>query len=149
VSGFIRRTIEPHSRRENESGCAAMHTDGGFGTRLRTSRTARLTYDPRGVERSQRTDPGREVTPDVHAADIRSVIEAVGGWAADLASRPAPDPAMFGMPTEDDGRRDDLMLGSNVVTVTRYRPDRNGRTHRSGVAGKGRDRAHLVYDVRR
>ena len=30
---------------------------------------------------------------------------------------------MFGMPTEDDGRRDDLMLGSNIVTVTHYRPD--------------------------
>ena len=30
---------------------------------------------------------------------------------------------MFGMPTEDDGARDDLMLGSNIVTVTHYRPD--------------------------
>src|SRR5205823_2423275 len=33
------------------------------------------------------------------------------------------DPTMFGMPTEDDGRRDDLMLGSNIMTVPQYRPD--------------------------
>ena len=42
---------------------------------------------------------------------------------ADFAAQPGPDPAMFGMPTEDDGARDDLMLGSNIVTVTHYRPD--------------------------
>ena len=30
---------------------------------------------------------------------------------------------MFGMPSEDDGSRDDLMLGSNILTVTGYRPD--------------------------
>ncbi len=160
-----------------------------------------VTYDPRGVERSERTDPQREVTPAVHAADVRAVIEALGGWPVDLfassggavnalalvathpelvrtlvahepplvsvlpdaadalavcravhetyqqrgggygmahfialvslrgpvpadfASQPAPDPAAFGMATEDDGRRDDLMLGSNVVTVTHYQPD--------------------------
>lgn len=27
------------------------------------------------------------------------------------------------MPTQDDGARDDLMLGSNIVTVTHHRPD--------------------------
>jgi hypothetical protein len=30
---------------------------------------------------------------------------------------------MFGMPAEDDGGRNDLMLGSNILTVTQYRPD--------------------------
>ena len=164
-----------------------------------TDRTI-VTYDPRGVERSERTDPAIEVTPEVHATDVQAVIEAVGGpvdlfassggavnalalvathpelvrilvaheppaasvlpdatdalaacravhdtyhrqgWGhgmahfialvslrgpvpADFASQPAPDPAMFGMPTEDDGARDDLMLGSNIVTVTHYCPD--------------------------
>jgi pimeloyl-ACP methyl ester carboxylesterase len=174
----------------------------GFGT-LATHFTDRtiVTYDPRGVERSERTDPDLEVTPEVHAADVRAVIEAVGGgpvdlfassggavnalalvaahpdvvrtlvaheppsasvlpdatdalaacravhetyhrdgWGqgmaqfialislrgpvpADFASQPAPDPATFGMPTEDDGTRDDLMLGSNIITVTHHRPD--------------------------
>ncbi|MET0324175.1 MAG: alpha/beta hydrolase, partial [Ilumatobacteraceae bacterium] len=41
----------------------------------------------------------------------------------DFATRPAPDAATFGLPTEDDGTRDDLMLGSNLLTSTRYRPD--------------------------
>src|SRR4051812_15762148 len=160
-----------------------------------------VTYDPRGVERSERTDPDREVTPEVHAADVRAVIDAAGGGPvdvvassggavnalalvaahpdlvrtlvaheppavsvlpdanealaacravhetyqrhgfgpgmahfialvslqgpvpADFATQPAPDPAMFGMPAEDDGGRDDLMLGSNILTVTQYRPD--------------------------
>ena len=160
-----------------------------------------VTYDPRGVERSTRTDLDLEVTPDVHARDVRAVIEAVGGgpvdvfassggavnalalvstapelvstlvahepplarllpdadealaacravgdtyqragWGAGMAhfislvslsgpvpadfpSQPAPDPAQFGMPTEDDGNRDDLMLGSNIITLTHYEPD--------------------------
>lgn len=174
----------------------------GFGT-LATHFTDRtvVTYDPRGVERSERTDRDLEVTPDVHAADVQAVIEAVGsvpvdifassggavnalalvsadpelvrtliaheppaasllpdaaealaacravhdtyrrhGWGhgmahfvalislqgpvpADFTSRAAPDPVMFGMPTDDDGARDDLMLGSNIITVTHYRPD--------------------------
>src|SRR3954462_5813991 len=38
-----------------------------------------VTYDPRGVERSERMDPNVAVTPDVHAADVAGVIEAVGG----------------------------------------------------------------------
>jgi pimeloyl-ACP methyl ester carboxylesterase len=160
-----------------------------------------VTYDPRDVERSEREDADLEVTPEVHAADVRAVIEAVRGGPvdvfassggavnalalvavhpdlvrtlvaheppsvsvlpdandalaacravhetyqqrglgagmahfialvslrgpvpADFAAQPAPDPAMFGMPTEDDGTRNDLMLGSNILTVTRFRPD--------------------------
>src|SRR4051794_13492057 len=175
---------------------------GGF-TTLATYFTDHtvVTYDPRGVERSERTDPDVEVTPEVPAADVRAVIEAVGrgpvdmlassggavnalalvaahpnvvrtlvaheppsvsllpdaddalaacravhetyeqrglgaGMAhfialvslqgpvpAEFAAQPAPDPAMFGMPSEDDGTRNDLMLGSNILTVTRFRPD--------------------------
>jgi pimeloyl-ACP methyl ester carboxylesterase len=174
----------------------------GFGTLATyfTDRTV-VTYDPRGVERSERTDRELEVTPEVHAADVAAVIQAAGGgpvdvlassggavnalalvaahpelvrtlvaheppvasllpdatealaacravhdtydrhgWGhgmahfialislqgpvpADFAAQPAPDPATFGMPTEDDGNRDDLMLGSNIITVTGYRPD--------------------------
>jgi pimeloyl-ACP methyl ester carboxylesterase len=165
-----------------------------------TDRTV-VTYDPRGVERSERTDPALPVTPEVHAADVQAVIEAIGGGPVDLfassggavnalalvasqpelvrtlvaheppsvsvlpdaaealaacravhetyqergmgagmahfialislsgpvpaefASQPPPDPATFGMPSDDNGARDDLMLGSNILTVTGYRPD--------------------------
>src|SRR5439155_21036488 len=48
-----------------------------------TDRTV-VTYDPRGVERSERTDPDAEVTPEVHAADVRAVIEAIGGGPVDV-----------------------------------------------------------------
>jgi hypothetical protein len=41
---------------------------------------------------------------------------------ADL-SGPAPDPAMFGLPTEDDGTRNDPLLGQNMISCTHYEPD--------------------------
>lgn len=33
----------------------------------------------------------------------------------DYLDRPAPDPAQFGLPAEDDGSRDDLLLGGNLA----------------------------------
>lgn len=36
---------------------------------------------------------------------------------------PPLDPAQFGLPTEDDGRRDDPLLGQNLRRCTGYRPD--------------------------
>jgi pimeloyl-ACP methyl ester carboxylesterase len=159
-----------------------------------------VTYDPRGVERSQRTDPAPESTPEQHADDVAAIIRELGtapvdlfassGGAvnalalvarhpelvrtlvahepplaslvpdrdaamaacrdigttyqrsgmgpamakfitavshkgsipADFADRPV-DPAMFGLPTEDDGSRDDALLGQNITTCTLYEPD--------------------------
>ena len=46
-----------------------------------------------------------------------------GPFTAELASQPAPDPASFGLPTDDDGSRGDAMLGSSVLTTTHYEPD--------------------------
>ncbi len=39
------------------------------------------------------------------------------------AEQPAPNPADFGLPTQDDGSRDDRMLGPHIVNVTHYEPD--------------------------
>jgi uncharacterized protein YndB with AHSA1/START domain/pimeloyl-ACP methyl ester carboxylesterase len=52
----------------------------GFGSLSRhfSDRTV-VTYDPRGVERSPKTDPASPVTPDVHADDLHRIIQAVGG----------------------------------------------------------------------
>jgi len=174
----------------------------GFGTLAGhfTDRTV-MTYDPRGSERSEKTDPASPVTPDDHADDLHRLIGALGagpvdlfassggavnalalaarhpedvrtlvahepplasilpdrenamaaarainetyersGWGAGMAhfiavvshkgqfpdgyaQQPAPDPAMFGMPTEDDGSRTDPMLGSNMITCTHFEPD--------------------------
>jgi pimeloyl-ACP methyl ester carboxylesterase len=165
-----------------------------------TDRTV-VTYDPRGVERSRRTDPAPQSTPEQHADDVAAIIRELGIGPVDLfassggavnalalvarhpdvvrtvvahepplaslvedreaamaacrdigetyqrsgmgpamakfisivshkgllpddyTSRPAPDPAMFGLPTEDDGSRDDALLGQNIVTGTLYEPD--------------------------
>jgi pimeloyl-ACP methyl ester carboxylesterase len=46
-----------------------------------------------------------------------------GPFPADFGSGPAPDPAMFGMPTEDDGSRDDPLLAQNLYTTIGYEPD--------------------------
>lgn len=38
-------------------------------------------------------------------------------------AQPAPDPAAFGMPTEDDGMRGDPLLSDRSWAVTHYQPD--------------------------
>ena len=40
----------------------------------------------------------------------------------DYLDRPAPDPAQFGLPTEDDGSRDDLLLSGNLA-MPPFEPD--------------------------
>ena len=52
---------------------------------------------------------------------IQLVMHA-GPLPADYLDRPAPDPAMFGMSTEDDGSRDDPLLRWNLA-MPPYRPD--------------------------
>jgi pimeloyl-ACP methyl ester carboxylesterase len=37
--------------------------------------------------------------------------------------RPDPDPAMFGLPTDDDGARTDALLMQNMISCTHYQPD--------------------------
>jgi hypothetical protein len=59
-------------------------------------------------------------------AHFFTVVSHRGPFTADLVSQPAPDPAAFGMPTEDDGSRTDPMLGESIVTVTHYEPDFEG-----------------------
>jgi pimeloyl-ACP methyl ester carboxylesterase len=46
-----------------------------------------------------------------------------GEFTADYFAQPAPDPAAFGMPTEDDGTRDDSLLSDRSWAVSSYRID--------------------------
>ncbi len=84
------------------------------------------------------------VLPDAEAADraragIRDVYEAKG-WGAGMAAfvamtswqgeftdayfaQPPADPAAFGMPTEDDGSREDPLLSDRSWAVSSYHPD--------------------------
>lgn len=165
-----------------------------------TDRTV-VTYDPRGSERSQLTEPTAPPTPEQHADDVHRIIQELGGgpvdlfassggavnalalvaqhpedvrtlvahepplpmllpdreaalaaadavnetyrqrgwgagmahfiaivshrgeFTADFAHQPAPDPAMFGLQTEDDGSRTDPLLGLALVGSIRYEPD--------------------------
>lgn len=160
-----------------------------------------ITYDPRGVERSVRSDGSGELTPEQHADDLHALIEALdvpavdvfassggavnaltlvsghpedvrllvaheppaagalpdagpalavcediyqtyqraglgpamakfiaitslqGPVPEDYTQRPAPDPAMFGLPAADDGSRDNPLVGQNIRGTTAYRPD--------------------------
>ena len=46
-----------------------------------------------------------------------------GEYTDDYFAQPAADPAMFGMPAEDDGTRDDPLLSNRSWAITSYRPD--------------------------
>lgn len=160
-----------------------------------------ITYDPRGLGRSARSDGRSDHDPEVQARDVHALIDALGagpvemfassggavtalalvaahpddvttlvaheppllgvlpdaeravaaeravqdtyhekGWGAGMAAfigltmwrgeftdahaaQPPPEPAEFGMPTEDDGSRDDPLLSGVSNAVTAYRPD--------------------------
>jgi pimeloyl-ACP methyl ester carboxylesterase len=55
-------------------------------------------------------------------AKFIALVMAEGELTADYANRPAPDPAAFGLPTEDDGSRDDLLIGVNMLTIPPFEP---------------------------
>jgi pimeloyl-ACP methyl ester carboxylesterase len=46
-----------------------------------------------------------------------------GQITPELAAAPPPDPAMFGLPSEDDGTRTDPLLHQNITTCTHFEPD--------------------------
>ncbi|MET0674095.1 MAG: alpha/beta hydrolase [Microbacterium pygmaeum] len=84
------------------------------------------------------------VLPDADAVqqarDAYTQVYRDKGWGAGMAAfiamtawegevtdeylaQPAPDPAAFGMPTEDDGSRDDPLLSDRSWAVVHYEPD--------------------------
>jgi hypothetical protein len=56
-------------------------------------------------------------------AKFIALVSYEGPIPADYADRPAPDPAQFGLPTEDDGSRNDPLVGQNMIPCTHYRHD--------------------------
>ncbi len=51
------------------------------------------------------------------------VVGHQGPFTAADAEAAAPDPAMFGLPAEDDGNRTDPLLFQNILTSTHFEPD--------------------------
>ena len=56
-------------------------------------------------------------------AHFIAITSQRGPLTAELVAQPGPDPQMFGMPTEDDGKRTDPLLGPSMVAMTTYLPD--------------------------
>ena len=56
-------------------------------------------------------------------AKFMQVVMHGGPFTPEVVAAPAPDPAMFGMSTDDDGTRTDLMLAHNVLHLTSFEPD--------------------------
>jgi pimeloyl-ACP methyl ester carboxylesterase len=56
-------------------------------------------------------------------AKFMALTSNKGEIPADWTDRPAPDPAMFGLPAEDDGSRDDPLIGHTILPITTYQPD--------------------------
>ncbi|MCD2189206.1 alpha/beta fold hydrolase [Actinomycetospora soli] len=55
-------------------------------------------------------------------AAFMTYVSWSGEFTPDYFAQPAPDPAAFGMPTEDDGSRDDPLLSDRSLAIVRYRP---------------------------
>jgi pimeloyl-ACP methyl ester carboxylesterase len=82
--------------------------------------------------------PDREIVlaacVDIHETYLRSgfgpamakfiaVASYQGPFPADYADQPAPDPAAFGLPAEDDGSRNDPLVGLNMPSCPAYQHD--------------------------
>jgi pimeloyl-ACP methyl ester carboxylesterase len=79
---------------------------------------------------------------DIHATYMRSgfgagmakfiaLVQHNGLVPTDWVDQPAPDPAMFGLPAEDDGSRNDPLMGQNMISSTHYKPDFDALRHAS------------------
>jgi pimeloyl-ACP methyl ester carboxylesterase len=56
-------------------------------------------------------------------AKFIALVSHEGPVPAGFADRPAPDPASFGLPAEDDGSRNDPLVGQNMISCSHYQHD--------------------------
>ena len=56
-------------------------------------------------------------------AKFIALVSYQGPIPAGYADQPAPNPADFGLPAEDDGSRDDPLVGQNMISCNCYRHD--------------------------
>ena len=69
------------------------------------------------TETYQRSGFGPALAKFIALADHQGPVP--GDWT----DRPAPDPQMFGLPTEDDGSRDDPLFAHGMIHASHYEPD--------------------------
>jgi pimeloyl-ACP methyl ester carboxylesterase len=56
-------------------------------------------------------------------AHFIAAVSLNGPITKEFAAKPGPDPAMFGLPSEDDGTRNDPLLGQNIISGSHFEPD--------------------------
>jgi pimeloyl-ACP methyl ester carboxylesterase len=56
-------------------------------------------------------------------AKFIAIVSVPGPIPADYLDRPAPDPAAYGLPTQDDGTRTDPLVGQNMLSCPSYQHD--------------------------
>lgn len=66
--------------------------------------------------------------PNAGMAAFIAMTSWPGEFTEEYFARPAPDPAAFGLPTEDDGSRDSPLLSDRSWAVSGYRPDHEALT---------------------
>lgn len=73
-------------------------------------------------------------------AKFLMLIGQRGPLPKNYADQPAPDPTEFGLPSEDDGSRDDPMLGQSILTTPQFEPD-------FAALGRASTRIHIAAGV--
>jgi pimeloyl-ACP methyl ester carboxylesterase len=93
-----------------------------------------VAHEPPSVQVLPDRDEALAATRDIHETYQRSglgpgmakfiaIVSHKGPIPEDFADQPTLDPAMIGLPTADDGSRNDPLLGQNLVSCTHYVPD--------------------------
>jgi pimeloyl-ACP methyl ester carboxylesterase len=93
-----------------------------------------VAHEPPASQELPDREPVLAASTDIHDTYLRSgfgpamakfiaLVSYQGPFPADYADQPAPDPAMFGLPTEDDGSRNDPLVGQNMISGSYYRHD--------------------------
>jgi hypothetical protein len=93
------------------------------------------TTGSRGCAGGKRRHPRDVPTARFRAAMAKflMLVGHKGPVPADFVDGAGPDPAMFGLPVQDDGSRDDPLLGQNIVSSTHYEPiSMRSAKHRPG-----------------
>ncbi|GGR87479.1 hydrolase [Streptomyces aureoverticillatus] len=93
-----------------------------------------VAHEPPTAQVLQDREEALAAIADIHAtyqrdgagpgmAKFIAVSSRKGPFPADWADEPVPDPADFGLPTQDNGSRDDPLLAQNLLACTGYQPD--------------------------
>jgi pimeloyl-ACP methyl ester carboxylesterase len=81
-----------------------------------------ITYDPRGSERSPKSDPMEPSPPDVHAEDLHRIIQELGGRPVDLFG--SSGGAVFGLALVAKHPEDIRTLVAHEPPLASALPDR-------------------------